>query len=135
MNTQTNTRRGDFPMTAGEDLTGKEGYLVAVTNDSGAVATLPANADDVPAGVLVEEAEADATATVRPLEPAQLVRVKLTGTCNPGDKLFLNVGGKVSTLPAAADVYRCVGIAEEAGVADQNVLMRPFPGGTVTVSA
>jgi hypothetical protein len=29
--------------------------------------------------------------------------------------------------------YRCIGVAEEAGVANQLVLFRPSPGGILTV--
>jgi len=67
------------------------------------------------------------------------VRVALKGTCNPGDVLVLaDVAtaadkGKVRALPAVAGTYRGLGIAEQAGVDGQLVLVRPVMIGNVTV--
>ena len=115
---QTNTRSGDIPVTAGEDLTGKEDRLVKVANDSGqAVAKLPEANSDLALFVLIEGAEADKTAALRPLSPERNVRLPLKGTCNPGDTLVLaDVGtaadrGKVRVLPGAAGTYRGLAIA------------------------
>ena len=137
---QTNTRSGDIPVTAGEDLTGKEDRLVKVANDSGqAVAKLPEANSDLALFVLIEGAEADKTAALRPLSPERNVRLPLKGTCNPGDTLVLaDVAtaadkGKVRALPAAAGTYRGIAIAEEAGVEGQLVLARPAPIGNIVV--
>ena len=137
---QTNTRSGDIPVTAGEDLTGKEDRLVKVANDSGQlVAKLPEANSDLALFVLIEGAEADKTAALRPLSADRNVRLPLKGTCNPGDTLVLaDVGtaadkGKVRALPAAAGTYRGLAIAEEAGVEGQLVLARPAPIGNIVV--
>ena len=137
---QTNTRSGDIPVTAGEDLTGKEDRLVKVANDSGQlVAKLPEANSDLALFVLIEGAEADKTAALRPLSADRNVRLPLKGTCNPGDTLVLaDVGtaadkGKIRALPAAAGTYRGLAIAEEAGVEGQLVLARPAPIGNIVV--
>ena len=138
---QTNTRTGDIPVTAGEDLTGMEDRLVKVANDSGQpVAKLPEANSDLALFVLIEGAETDKTAALRPLSADRNVRLPLKGTCNPGDTLVLaDVGtasdkGKVRALPSVAGTYRGLAIAEEAGVEGQLVLARPAPIGTVTVT-
>ena len=138
---QTNTRVGDIPVTAGEDLTGKEDRLVKLASDSGqTVAKLPETNSDLALFVLIEGAEADKTAALRPLSADRNVRLPLKGTCNPGDTLVLaDVAtaadkGKVRVLPGAAGTYRGLAIAEEAGVEGQLVLARPAPIGNVTVS-
>ena len=137
---QTNTRVGDLPVTAGEDLTGKEDRLVELVNSSGAAVQLPSANTDYALYLLVEGAASGENVTVRPLTPERNVRVLLKGTCNPGDTLVLaDVGtaadkGKVRALPASAGTYRGLLIAEEAGVDGQLVLARPNPIGNLTVS-
>ena len=137
---QTNVRTGDLPVTAGEDLTGKEDRLVKLANDSGAtVAKLPEANSDLALFVLIEGAEADKTASLRPLNADRNVRLPLKGTCNPGDTLVLaDVGtaadkGKGRALPAAAGTYRGLAIAEQAGVDGQLVLARPAAIGNIVV--
>ena len=137
---QTNTRIGDIPVAAGEDLTGKEDRLVKLASDSGqTVAKLPEANSDLALFVLIEGAEADKTAALRPLSADRNVRLPLKGTCNPGDTLVLaDVAtaadkGKVRALPAAAGTYRGLAIAEEAGVEGQLVLARPAPIGNIIV--
>jgi hypothetical protein len=137
---QTNTRTGDIPVAAGDDLTGKEDRLVKVANDSGqTVAKLPEANSDLALFVLIEGAEADKTASLRPLNADRNVRLPLKGTCNPGDTLVLaDVGtaadrGKVRALPGSAGTYRGLAIAEEAGVEGQLVLARPAPIGNIVV--
>ena len=137
---QTNTRIGDLPVTAGEDLTGKEDRLVKVANDSGQlVAKLPEANSDLALFVLIEGAEADKTASLRPLNADRNVRLPLKGTCNPGDTLVLaDVAtaadkGKVRALPAAVGTYRGLAIAEQAGVDGQLVLARPAAIGNIVV--
>lgn len=139
---QTNTRIGDIPVTAGENLTGMEDRLVKIASDSGSpVALLPAANADLALFLVIEGAAADKTAALRPLEAQRNVRVPLKGTCNPGDVLVLaDTGtaadkGKVRALPTAAGTYRGLLIAEEAGVDGQLVLARPATGiGNITVT-
>ena len=57
---QSNTRVGDFRVLAGEDLTGKESYLVKLTHDSGVAEVLLPAANSDYALFLVLEAAVDA---------------------------------------------------------------------------
>ena len=138
---QSNTRVGDIRVAAGEDLTGKEGLLVKMTHDSGVPELkLPAANTDYALYVVIEGVADTVTASVRPLEAGRNLRLRLNGTCNPGDVLVLaDVGtaadiGKVRTLPAAAATYRALAIAEEAGVDEQLVLARPAMLGDIVVT-
>ena len=138
---QTNTREGDIPVNAGEDLTGKEGYLVKMTHASGiAEVLLPDSVTAYAFYLIIEGAEEDETVSVRPLDSNRNVRVFLKDTCNPGDTLILADPataadkGRVRSLPAVAGTYRGLFIAEEAGVDGQLVLCRPAPIGTITVT-
>lgn len=138
---QSNTRQGDMPVTAGEDLTGKEDRLVELGNSSGTpVVTLPNANADFGLYLLIEGAASGETVSVRPLSIDRNLRVLLKSTCNPGDTLVLaDVAtaadkGKVRALPVAAGTYRGLLIAEEAGVDGQLVLARPNPVGNITVS-
>jgi hypothetical protein len=74
----------------------------------------------------------DDTATVFPLtEGGENCRIRLNGTCAKGDVLVLATGGdlgKVTKLAAQTGKLFRVGIAEEAGVDEQLVLVRPMPG-------
>ena len=137
---QTNTRQGDFPVRAGEDLTGKEDYLVKLTHDTGVPEVkLPEANADYALYVVTEGAADTKNVSVRPIEAGRNVRIKLKGTCNPGDLLVLaDVAtaadkGKVRVLPVAAGTYRGLAIAEEAGVDGQTVLCRPAMIGNITV--
>jgi hypothetical protein len=139
---QSNTRVGDFRVLAGEDLTGKEGRLVKLTHDTGtAEVVLPTDNSDFVLYALIEGAADTKLVSVRPVQPDRNVRITLKGTCNPGDVLVLaDVAtaadkGKVRALPAAAGTYRGLGIAEEAGVDGQLVLVRPAMVGNITVAA
>ena len=138
---QTNTRVGDIAVLAGEDLTDKEGRLVKMTHDSGvAEVLLPTDNGDYALYVLTEGAADAASVSVRPIEAGRNIRVRLNGTCNPGDVLVLaDVAtaadkGKVRALPEDAGTYRGLAIAEEAGVDEQLVLARPAMLGNITVS-
>jgi len=137
---QSNTRAGDIRVLAGEALTGKEGYLVALTHDGGvAEVKLPAAITDYALYVVIEGAADAANVSVRPLQPDRNVRLKLKGVCNPGDVLVLAAiagsdAGMVRALPSSAGTYRGVALAEEAGVDGQLVLARPAMIGNITVS-
>jgi len=138
---QSNTRVGDFSVVAGADLSGMQDRLVVLGNNAGVpVVNLPAANSDPAVYLLVDEAPAGAPVAVRPLDGSRNARVVLKGTCNPGDLLVLaDVAtaadkGKVRVLPAAAGTYRGLGIAEQAGVDGQLVLVRPVMIGNITVS-
>ncbi len=137
---QSNTRVGDFPVAAGEDLSGMEGRLVKLSHDAGAAqVVLPTDNGDHALFVLLEGVAAGRQAGVRPIEAGRNVRLRLVGTCNPGDVLVLaDVAtpankGKVRVLPAEAGTYRALAVAEEAGVDGQLVLARPAMLGAITV--
>ncbi len=137
---QSNTRVGDIPVLAGEDLSDKEGRLVKMRHDSGvAEVLLPTANSDYALYVLIEGAADAASVSVRPIEAGRNIRVRLNGTCNPGDVLVLadvSVAadkGKVRALPSDAGTYRGLAIAEEAGVDEQLVLARPAMLGAITV--
>lgn len=139
---QSNTRVGDFRVLAGESLAGMVGRLVKLTHDTGVPEVkLPESNDDYALYVVLEGGADAALAAVRPIEAGRTVRVTLKGACNPGDVLVLADvttaadKGKVRTLPTAAGTYRGLGIAEEAGVDGQLVLIRPALIGNITVSA
>lgn len=138
---QTNTRSGDIPVVAGENLTGMDDRLVKIAEDGGQlVAKLPEVNNDLALFLIIEGAESSRTTALRPLNADRNVRLLLKGTCNPGDVLVLaDVAtaadkGKVRAIPSAAGTYRGLAIAEEAGVEGQLVLARPAFIGLVTVS-
>ena len=138
---QSDTRAGDIPVLAGEDLTGLNGRLVVLTHDTGVPEVkLPTAVTDLAFYLLVDDGADAELVAVRPFEAGRNVRAVLKGTCNPGDVIVLaDTGtaadkGKVRTLPAAAGTYRGLGIAEEKGVDGQAVLFRPAMIGNVTVA-
>lgn len=139
--TQSNTRRGAFPVLAGEALAGLSARLLVLTHDTGIPEVkLPAANTDLAFYINLDEV-ADAELTnVEFLNPEKTYRVTLKGTCNPGDQLVLaDVGtaadkGKVRKLPVGAGTYRVIALAEEAGIDGQAVLIRPAFIGNVVVT-
>lgn len=137
---QSNTRVGAIRVLAGENLTGKEGHLVKLTHDGGvAEVVLPNDVADYAVYVLNEGAADGKLVSVQPIDGERNIRAVLNGTCNPGDVIVLAAidgtdDGKVQALPATADVYFGIGIAEEAGVDGQLVLVRPAPLGSIVVT-
>ena len=137
---QTNIQIGQIVLPAIEDLTGKEGLLVKVVNDSGvAKFALPDAAADLALYVLTSGDEAGKNVSALPLSPDRNVRLRLNGTCVPGDVLVLETpngtnDGKVKALPTAAGTYRGIAIAEQSGVDEQLVKARPAMIGNITVT-
>jgi len=133
--------RGPIQLPGNADLTGREGFLLKVTSNSGAAnfALIAAITDD--ANYICESGNVSgAYSQAAPLTPEQNVRAKLKGTCVPGDRLVLadpsNAGdeGKLRKLPATSGTYTVLAVAEETGVDGQLVLARPSRIGTVIVS-
>ncbi|MBX3736734.1 MAG: hypothetical protein KF715_08600 [Candidatus Didemnitutus sp.] len=131
---QSNTLEGDIQVKAGVDLTGLEGRLIVVGNSAGKlVANLPTAITDVPTHVLLDGGAAGTLVSLRPLCSDEQVRIRLNGACNPGDVLVnedpvANAGanaGKVRAVPAGAGAYVGIGKAEEIGVDEQLLLVRP----------
>jgi hypothetical protein len=70
--------------------------------------------------------------TALAIDRSRAVRIRLSGTCNPGDKLTLAAingddDGAVRTVPVAADTYWVGFRAEEQGADGQLVLCRLLP--------
>jgi len=137
---QSNTQVGTKPFPAAADLTGKEGHLAKLTNNSNVTeAALPSAAGDHTPFVIVSTATAGKDAYLHPLDTTKNVRLRLNGTCAPGDLIVREdeTGadtGKVRKLPAAAGTYIIVGIAEEVGEDEQLLLVRIYRlGDSVTV--
>lgn len=130
-NYQSNTQPGPIVRASAEDLSESNGYL-ALLNSVGQAA-LPSGATDLALFVVVDGGEADADTTIQPLSGAEEVRIRAKGTGNAGDVLVLadpsTVAdkGKVRALPATAGLYFAAGVAEEAFVDGQLVLVRPMP--------
>jgi hypothetical protein len=137
--TQTNIQDGPFKVLAGENLTGMEGRVVKLTHDTGVPEViLPNDVADEAEYLLLEGGEDGTEVTVVAIGRDCPVRVRLDGTCNPGDKLTLAAinganDGKLRTVPVAADTYWVAFRAEEKGVDEQLVKVRllPNPGALV----
>ena len=91
---QSNTRSGSIRVLAGEDLTGKADYLCKMAHDGGVPEVkLPDDVADLARYVVIETAVDGTLCSVAPLHGDRNVRLKLKGTCNPGDVI----------VPAAID--------------------------------
>lgn len=124
-----------FSVLAGEDLTGKRSYLTVLTHDTGVPEVkLPAAITEDALFLLNEDGLDAELVNVSPLVNGQEVKVKLKGTCNPGDNLCLAATGtaadkgKVRTVPGTTGTYRPFLKAREAGVDGQLVLATVFHG-------
>jgi len=136
---QSNTQAGQIVLPANENLTGKEGLLVAIVNASTvAKFALPDAVTDLALFVLTDGDAAGEKVAALPLSPDRNVRLKLNGTCVPGDVLVLadidgTHDGMVKVLPAVGGTYRGLAIAEEVGADGQLVKARPALIGNITV--
>ncbi len=137
---QSNVQQGPIVLTAHVDLTDKEGLLVKIVNDTNvAKFALPTDNADLALFVLIDGDEAGKTAAAQPLSADKSVRVRLNGTCVPGDILVLadtaaEDKGKVRKLPTADGTYRGLAVAEEQGVDEQLVKARPAMIGNIIIS-
>lgn len=135
---QTNTKSGVFVDKAAENLTGKEGRLVAL---SASGVSLNASASVAQPYLLVDGGTAGDAVAVLPLCQELPVRIPLVGACAKGDTLVVADPataankGAVRVLPTAAGTYGIVGLAEESGVDGQTVLVRPYLTGVKTTVA
>ena len=138
--TQTNVQAGQIVLPANEDLTGKEGLLVAIVNDSNvAKFALPDAVTDLALFVLTDGDEAGKNVAALPLSPDRNVRIRISGTCVPGEVLVLaaingTLDGLVKKLPTVGGTYRGIAIAEEVGVDLQLIKARPAMIGNITVT-
>ena len=127
---QSDTRRGDIQLPVAVDLTGKENYLLKISNSGGvAQFALPTAVTDIAPYVCASGA-ADVASGEAPAMNENF-RAVLKGTCVPGDILVLADpttaadAGKLRKQPTAgAGTWYSFAIAEEAGVDGQAVLCR-----------
>ena len=138
---QSNIKFGPVPFNCGADLTAATDHLVVLGHSAGTPQmTLPESLTDHALYLVLEGAAADETGYFLPVSSAANVRIRLVGTCNPGDTLVLadpaveGQPGKVIVLPGDAGTYRVIAIAEEQGINTQLVLARPANLGTITVT-
>lgn len=131
---QSNTRQGDIQVIANETLI--RSRLGVLDNDSGtAELRLPDAVTDLALYVINEAGSSGDTVSASPITSGENFRVRLNGTVNPGVAVVLcdpaassgANAGKVESLPATAGVYFSPGIAEEVGVDEQLLLVRPCP--------
>ena len=113
---------------ASTDLTGKEGYVAEY--DSGLKLSGGTNA----LGVITEGGAASSDVAILGVFDGVL-RGKASGTIAVGNKLVVDSNGKVKALPATAGTYTVVGIALQAGVADELVEFAPMAPVSVTVAS
>ena len=114
---------------ASTDLSGKEGYIAEY--DSGVKLSGGTNA----LGVITEGGATNGSSDVAILGTFDgVLRGKASGTIAVGNKLVVDSDGKVKALPATAGTYTIVGIALQAGVADELVEFAPMKPESVTVA-
>ena len=112
---------------ASTDLTGKEGYVAEY--DSGLKLSGGTNA----LGIITEGGVAASDVAILGTFDG-VVRAKASGTVAVGDKVVVDSAGKVKALPATAGTYTVVGVALQAGAADELVEIAPWLPTSVTVS-
>ncbi len=133
---QTNTNPDTRALNSAVALTGLEGRLVKLA-DGGSIpeVDLPGAVTDLALLIVTEGGALDEPSEVISLMGEGNRRVRLNGTvaagvpvvlCDPTASSGVNAG-KVETLPATQGAYFSPGIAEEDGVDEQLVLIRPFP--------
>lgn len=132
---QSNTKAGAIQVIAAEALPARSRLVVLVDDTGVPEAQLPNASSDLALYLAAETAASGETVWLEPILAGENFRVRLEGTCDAGEVLVLADpagdsgadAGMVQDLPAAAGVYFSPGIAEEAGVDGQLVLVRPFP--------
>lgn len=112
---------------ASTDLTDKEGYVAEY--DSGL--KLSGGTDAL--GIITEGGVAASDVAILGTFDG-VVRAKASGTVAVGDKVVVDSAGKVKALPATAGTYTVVGVALQAGAADELVEIAPWQPTSVTVS-
>ena len=113
---------------ASTDLSGKEGYIAEY--DSGLKLSGGTNA----LGVVTEGGKAESDVAILGVFDG-ILRGKASGTIAVGNKLVVDSDAKVKALPATAGTYTVVGIALQAGVADELVEFAPMKPESVTVAS
>lgn len=138
---QSNVAYEDIVLPANETLTSLEARILMIISDSGTPKfALPNAVTDRGFFVCTEGAAAGENASGRAIHPGRNYRMKLSGTCAPDDIIVLATpdgthDGHVQALPATPGKYTVLGIAEETGVDEQEVLVRGLPQLQVIVPA
>lgn len=131
--TQSGCKSGPQIAIAGETLTGMEGRLVKKSNSSGSpVVILPNDVADDVLFVLVEGGASGDPVTIEPLVPGKQFRAVVDGALVTGDNVTLAAidgtkDGKVRALPATADTYNRVAIAEQSAATGSLALLMYCP--------
>ena len=112
---------------ASTNLSGKDGYIAEY--DSGLKLSGGTNA----LGVITEGGAENTDIAVLGVFDG-ILRGKASGTIAVGNKLVVDSDAKVKALPASAGTYTVVGIATQAGVADELVEFAPMKPESVTVA-
>ena len=98
---------------------------LAANGTSGKPEAVPPG-ETIPFGPYYQVVDANsANASLLPLDPFNMTRLPLIGTCAIGDALFVRADGKVEKKAVPADGDVSVVFAVEAGVDGQEVLCRP----------
>lgn len=130
MSKQSNTQAGALLLPSSASLADKEGYLLKVTTSGGVSKFAIAAAATDAAFYVCDDGGAASGDDVKgiPLSPDRNFRVLVKSSSsggNAGDKLTLQTDGTVDTDPGSGS-RNLIGIAEEAYVAGQLVLLRPL---------
>lgn len=138
---QTNVQNDSIVVLAGEDLTGKQDYLVELYNASNvAKARVPTTNDVQPLYLLEDDGASGENVSLKPLESGKNIRVEFEGTGSIGALVVLaetsvaGDRGKIRALPSTAGTYRGLGWLEEPAADGQLALIRVSPQGNITVS-
>lgn len=113
---------------ASTSLSGKEGFIAEY--DSGLKLSGGTNA----LGVITEGGAENSDVAILGVFDG-ILRGKASGTIAVGNKLVVDSDAKVKALPATAGTYTVVGIALQAGVADELVEFAPMKPESVTVAS
>ena len=112
---------------ASTNLSGKDGFIAEY--DSGLKLSGGTNA----LGVITEGGAENSDIAVLGVFDG-ILRGKASGTIAVGNKLVVDSDAKVKALPATAGTYTVVGIALQAGVADELVEFAPMKPESVTIA-
>jgi hypothetical protein len=138
--TQSDTKQGAVTYPAAVDLTGREGYLAKLANNTGATnLALPTATDDFAVLIIGSGDVAGNFSIAESPSVNETCRIVLKGACSPGDELSLADpsvpadAGKLRKRPVTTGTWRALFIAEESGVDGQIVLCRRVGDRTTTI--
>jgi hypothetical protein len=130
---QSDTKRGEITLAAAADLTGKECYLLKISNNGGVGNfALPAAVTDLAVFVCASGGAQGADTAAECPTTGENCRVKVSAAVVPGGELCLdpNNWGQLYTPAAGSGATNVLFVAEEAGAAGGFVKARfvgPMP--------